>query len=345
MAIRSSLNQLKAYVPGEQPASPTVLKLNTNENPYPPSPRVMEALIAVSAEDLRKYPDPSGTRLRKALADYHGCSPDQILLVNGSDEGLALCTRCFCEHGGSVGYISPSYSLYPVLADIAELQKTEFPLNDDFSWEVPEVVEVDLFFLTRPNAPTGLSLPADELEKLFQVTRGVVVVDEAYAAFSDEGGMGEVGRYPNVLISRTFSKSHSLAGVRVGYLAGPSDLISALHKIRDSYNLDAVAQRLALASLEDSAYTQEVLGKIRTTRERTRQRLQQMGFEVPASDTNFLFARVPEGTQAEALFQTLKEREMFIRYFPGDLTGDFLRITVGTDEQMDRFLSALQEIL
>lgn len=345
MAVRSSIEHLHAYVPGEQPSSPRVLKLNTNENPYPPSPKVMEALSDLTPEDLRKYPDPSGDRLREALADSYGCSVGNFILVNGSDEGLALCTRCFCEHGGTVGYMSPSYSLYPVLADIAELEKVEYPLDDDFSWKVPERVEVDLFFLTRPNAPTSLSLPASEVKSLCAKTSGIVVVDEAYAAFARDSFMEEVGNIPNMLVSRTFSKSHSLAGMRVGYLAGPEDLIAALHKIRDSYNLDAVAQRLALAAIQDASYTQEIIGNIHAVRARVSSALSQMNFRVLPSETNFLFAEVPSGADAQDLFERLKEQEIYIRYFPGPQTGNYVRITIGTDSQMDRFLTELKELL
>jgi len=344
MAVRSSIQNLHAYVPGEQPSSPDVVKLNTNENPYPPSPRVLEALSSLSPEDLRRYPDPSGTELRSALARTHGGSPDNYIVVNGSDEGLALCTRCFCEHGGRVGYMKPSYSLYPVLSDIAELNKVEFPLNEDFSWTVPKNPQVDLFFLTRPNAPTSLSLPAEDVQRLLNRMRGVVVVDEAYAAFAEDSFLRQAGEISNLLVSRTFSKSHSLAGVRVGYLKGPLELISALHKIRDSYNLDALAQRLALAALSDGDYFNEVREKILNTRNRVTRQLRDRGYAVGDSETNFVFARVPDSIQAKTIFQKLKEQEVYVRFFPGGLTDRYLRITVGTDEQMDRFLEILDRI-
>jgi histidinol-phosphate aminotransferase len=345
MAIRESIHALHAYVPGEQPTSPDVLKLNTNENPYPPSAKVLEALAGIMADALRKYPDPSGRELREALADAHGLTPEHFIVVNGSDEGLALCTRCFCEHGGTVGYLQPSYSLYPVLTEIAEHRKLEFPLNEDFSWTVPEQVEVDLFFLTRPNAPTSLSLPKQEVEILLERCPGVVVVDEAYAAFAEDHFMGRVGEVPNLLVSRTFSKSHSLAGVRVGYLAGPVKLIEALHKIRDSYNLDALAQRLAAASVQDKKYTQETVGKIKATRERISSQLTGLGFQVLDSQTNFLFAQVPHNQDAQHLFDALKEKQIYVRYFPGDMTGTYLRITIGTDEQMNRFINELRILI
>lgn len=345
MTIRASIHDLHAYVPGEQPTSSDILKLNTNENPYPPSPKVLKALAGISLEDLRKYPDPSGRGLREALARVHGLEPENFIVVNGSDEGLALCTRAFCEHGGRVGYLQPSYSLYPVLAEIAEHQRVEFPLRDDFQWEVPEKVEADLFFLTRPNAPTSLSLPRSQVELLLERCPGTVLVDEAYGAFAEDQMMDRAGEVPNLLVSRTFSKSHSLAGMRVGYLAGPPDLIRALHKIRDSYNLDAVAQRLAAAALLDADYTAEVVARIQNTRDRITAALRQRGFQVLPSQTNFLFARVPAGQDAQELFDALTRREVYIRYFPGKQTGDFLRITMGTDAQMDRFLLELDRLI
>jgi len=341
MGIRASIHDLHAYVPGEQPSGGDVLKLNTNENPYPPSPRVLDALRSCDSESLRKYPDPSGLPLREALAEAHGLAPENFIVTNGSDEGLALCTRCFCEHRGTVGYLAPSYSLYPVLADIAEHRKTGFPLSPDFGWSVPETVDVDLFFLTRPNAPTSLSLPTSDVQRLLERCAGVVVVDEAYAAFADDTFMDRVGDFPNLLVSRTFSKSHGLAGMRVGYLAGPVDLMDALHKIRDSYNLDAVAQRLAREAVLDDAYTREVVAKIRATRARTTNALRRRGYTVLDSDTNFLFVRPPEDLAARGIFESLKQRNVFIRHFPGDLTGDWLRVTIGTDTEMARFLDEL----
>ena len=345
MAIRTSIHDLHAYVPGEQPKSADVLKLNTNENPYPPSPKVLEALSALSSDDLRKYPDPSAQELREVLADVHDLSPDNFLVVNGSDEGLALCTRCFCEHGGRVGYMKPSYSLYPVLSEIAEHQKVEYPLSEDFSWAVPEKVDVDLFFLTRPNAPTSLSLPKEDVFTLLERCPGTVLVDEAYAAFASDNVMDAVGKVDNLLVSRTFSKSHSLAGARVGYLAGPVRFIEALHKIRDSYNTDAVAQKMAIASLKDFSYTEKVTATIRSTREQTWEKLSALGFTVLPSETNYLFAKVPEGKEASTIFDELKARNIFIRYFPGPLTGEYIRITMGTDLQMDRFLTEMKDLL
>jgi len=344
MPIRKAIEPLHAYVPGEQPSGSDILKLNTNENAYPPSSKVFEAIGDIRFDDLRRYPQPSGKDLCAAIADLHGLSPEQILVTNGSDEALALCTRAFCEHGGRIGYMKPSYSLYPVLSDIAELERVEFPLKHDFTWMVPENLDVDFFFLTQPNAPTSLALPAPEIEKLIQSCPGGVLIDEAYVDFSDETMLPLLKKYHNVLISRTFSKSYSLAGIRLGYLMGSPKWMEALYKIKDSYNTDIFAQRVGLAAVKDQAWMQQNIVAIRGTRKRVSNELTKIGFSVLPSQTNFLFAKVPEGEDAKCIFDTLRERNVFIRYFPGELTGDYLRITIGTDEQMDRFLGELDAV-
>ena len=345
MAVRKALEALEAYVPGEQPDNPGVLKLNTNENPHPPSPRVFEAMAGITVDDLRKYPRPAAAALCQAIAKIHGVSPAQVLVCNGSDEGLALCTRAFCEPRGRVGYLKPSYSLYPVLSAIAELETVEFPLAEDFTWTCPDLVETDLFFLTRPNAPTGMAQPLDEVRRLAERCSGVVVVDEAYGDFADETAEALVGRHDNLLISRSFSKSYSLAGIRMGYLVGPLPLIQALYKIKDSYNTDVLAQRMALAAVQDRDWMRTNVMAVRGTRGRVARALDGRGFQVLPSEANFLFARVPAGKSAEAIFLALRDRQVFVRYFPGERTGGFLRITIGTDAQMDRFLEALDSLL
>ncbi len=344
MPIRKSIDPLHAYVPGEQPSGQNLLKLNTNENAYPPSPKVFEALGNLTADDLRKYPQPTGKDLCDAIAELHGLAPEQVLVTNGSDEALALCTRAFCEHGGRIGYMKPSYSLYPVLSDIAELESVEFPLESDFSWQVPEAVDVDFFFLTQPNAPTSLAMSADQIETLIQRCPGGVLIDEAYVDFAEESMLPLLKKYDNVLISRTFSKSYSLAGIRLGYLMGSAKWMEALYKIKDSYNTDVFAQRVGLAAVKDQAWMQQNATAIRGTRNRVTKALTGLGFSVLPSQTNFLFAKVPSGEDAQGIFESLRKREIFVRYFPGELTGEYLRITIGTDEQMDRFLSELATV-
>jgi histidinol-phosphate aminotransferase len=345
MAIRRAVQALEAYVPGEQPQGPDVLKLNTNENPYPPSPRVFEAIASIDADALRKYPHPVAGPLRRALAQLHGVRENQVLLCNGSDEGLALCTRTFCEHGGRVGFLDPSYSLYPVLSGIAELEQTRYPLEADFTWNMPERIPEDLFFLTQPNAPSGRAMSREQVCTLLQRSGGVVLVDEAYVDFADWTAAELIADFPNLLVSRTFSKSYSLAGIRMGYLLGSPETVGALYKIKDSYNTDVLAQRIALAAVEDVRTMQANCTLIRGTRTRVTRELEARGFAVIPSSTNFLFARVPEGQDARSLFEALKAKRIYIRYFPGDLTGRYLRITIGTEEQMDRFLEAVDGLL
>jgi histidinol-phosphate aminotransferase len=331
-------------VPGEQPSGSDILKLNTNENAYPPSPKVFEALGNLSFDDLRRYPQPTGKDLCQAIAKLHKLNSNQVLVTNGSDEALALCTRAFCEHGGRVGYMKPSYSLYPVLSDIAELVRVEFPLKEDFTWTVPENLDVDFFFLTQPNAPTSLTLPASEIEKLIQSCPGGVLIDEAYVDFADETMLPLLKKYDNLMISRSFSKGYSLAGIRLGYLLGSPKWMEALYKIKDSYNTDIFAQRVGLAAVKDQAWMQQNTVATRGTRKRVSKELCKRGFSVLPSQTNFLFAKVPEGQDAQRIFEALRDRQVFIRYFPGELTGKHLRITIGTDEQMDRFLHELDAV-
>ena len=342
--ICKNVQALTAYTPGEQPKGADVIKLNTNENPYPPSPKVAEALRAFDPARLRLYPDPVFTALRRRIADIHGCTAEQVFIGNGSDEILALCTRAFVENDGSVGYFVPSYSLYPVLADIRDVEKRPVALGADFSWRMPEGYGASLFLMTNPNAPTSLMHDKATVAAFCRAFGGVVVIDEAYGDFADETCMdlAVAADNANTLVMRTFSKSFSLAGLRFGYMVGPAGLIDALYKIKDSYNMDMLAQVVGLAALDDLPYMRENVRRIRATRARLTDALRKRGWTVCDSQTNFLFARPPDG-DAERVFNLLKTSKIFVRYFPGPETGDYLRITVGTDEQTDALLAALDE--
>ena len=342
--IRQSVAAMTGYVPGEQPSDPTIIKLNTNENPYPPAPGVAEALASIDPASLRRYPDPICRELCALIAGQEGCSPEQVIVGNGSDEVLALCTRAFVEDDGSIGWFDPSYSLYPVLTDIRAVESRPVALTDDFKWAMPEGYETDLFFITNPNAPTSLEHSKTRIEAFARKFDGVVVVDEAYGAFGAESCVDLVGRLDNVLVARTLSKSHGLAGIRFGYLIGPVDLIGALYKIKDSYNVNGLTQAAAIAALRDTVYTDEVTRRIVATRERVSAELSAMGCEVADSRTNFLWVR-PTTLGAEAYFSGLRERNILIRYFKGERTGGFVRITVGLDDEMDRLLDASRELL
>ena len=340
--ICKNVQALVAYTPGEQPQIPDVIKLNTNENPYPPSPKVAEALKTFDTARLRLYPDPVFTALRQRIAEIYGCPVQQVFIGNGSDEILALCTRAFVENNGRVGYFVPSYSLYPVLAEIRGVETCPVALNTDFTWRMPADYRASLFFMTNPNAPTSMMHDKAVVMAFCKAFDGVVLIDEAYGDFADSNcldlALAEENR--NTLVMRTFSKSFSLAGLRFGYVVGPAALIGALYKIKDSYNMDMLAQVVGLAALTDLPYMQENVRRIRTTRDRLTKALRSRGWTVCESQTNFLFARPPDGG-AKKVFEELKAAKIFVRYFPGPATGEYLRITVGTEEQTDALLRHL----
>jgi histidinol-phosphate aminotransferase len=340
--ISKNVQALAAYTPGEQPKDPDVVKLNTNENPYPPSPKVFEALRTFEAERLRLYPDPVFMEIRKRIANIHHCRVEQVFIGNGSDEILALFTRAFVDNDGSIGYFVPSYSLYPVLAEIRGVERRPVSLGPDFAWRMPADYRASLFLMTNPNAPTSIGYDKATVSAFCRAFDGVVLIDEAYGDFADTVcvDLAVASDNANTLVMRTFSKSFSLAGLRFGFVLGPEELIGALYKIKDSYNMDMLAQTLALAALNDLPYMRENVRRIRATRERVAAELRKRGWRVCASQTNFLFARPPDG-DAGRVFETLKKASIFVRYFPAPETREFLRITMGSDEQMDRLLAHL----
>jgi histidinol-phosphate aminotransferase len=339
--IRESVRGLTAYVPGEQPQGQKVIKLNTNENPYPPSPRVAETLQTLDVDALRKYPNPASDAVRERLAALHGCDVSNVFVGNGSDEVLALCTRAFVEDTGCVGYFDPSYSLYPVLADIRDVDKCAVPLTATFEWQTPASDCASLFFLTNPNAPTSMRFEKADVEAFCASFKGVVLVDEAYVDFADVDCMDLALKYENVLTMRTLSKSFSLAALRVGYVVGPATLIDALMKVKDSYNLDGVAQQVALAALNDIEYMRANADRIIASRVRLSADLQDLGFTVCTSQTNFLWVSPPEGVSAQDLFEKLREHGILTRYFPGPKTGQHIRITIGNENEVAALLAVV----
>jgi histidinol-phosphate aminotransferase len=344
LLIRKSVRTLEAYTPGEQLRRPGLIKLNTNENPYPPSPWVAEALTALPLETLRLYPDPVSTGLRQTIADLHEVKLDQVFTGNGSDEILALCTRAFVEDDGTIGYFMPSYSLYPVLAAIRAVPGVACGLTDTFEWPARDPEPASLFFLANPNAPTSMLFPKTKVSAFCKRFSGVVLVDEAYVDFARESCMDLAKTMPNVLVMRTLSKSYSLAGIRCGYVVGPEALISALFKIKDSYNLNRLTQVAAMAALKDQATMRDNAERIKATRDRLSAELEKLGFTVCPSEANFLWAK-PGGQDARVLFEALKAEGILIRHFPGERTGEYVRITVGTDEDVDRLLQVLGGML
>lgn len=340
--ITQTVANLQAYTPGEQPQERDRIKLNTNENPYPPSPRVGEAIRSFDFERLRLYPEPRNLALRRRLAEIHGCGPEQVFVGNGSDEVLALATRAFVENDGSIGFVDPTYSLYPVLAGIRGVATRPVPLAPDFSWSVPPETRASLFLLANPNAPTGMQADPAAVAAFARPFPGVVLIDEAYVDFARRNCMAlatDPGN-ANMLVMRTLSKSFSLAGLRLGYAVGPEPLIGALQKIKDSYNVDLLTQTVALAALDDLDSMRANVRRIVVTRNRLADALRTLGYRVLPSETNFLFARPPDGGAA-AVAERLRVRKIFVRHFPGPRTGEYLRITIGTDAQIDALLAAL----
>ncbi len=343
--IRKSVQAMSGYVPGEQPKDDDIVKLNTNENPYLPSPDVQDILSMVDIAALSRYPDPVCMELRKVIAELHDCETENVFVGNGSDEVLALCIRAFVEREGSVGYFDPSYSLYPILADIEDVEKRPVVLGAGFGWQMPEDYSASLFFLTNPNAPTSLRYSKSNVAAFAKDFGGVVLIDEAYADFADENCMDLALQSDNVLVARTLSKSYSLAGIRLGYCVGNAELIGAMYKIKDSYNVNYLTQEIARVAILDQDTMRANVHAIVETRKLVADKLSEFGFEVCDSQTNFLWVK-PLGVFTHALFEELRKKNILVRYFPDDeRTKDYLRITIGTAPEMFQFLDAVESIL
>ncbi len=360
--IRRLVRRLKPYVPGEQPKIKGLIKLNTNENPFPPSPKVLNAVRAAADGRLRLYPNPTADPLRQALARLHDCSPAHIIVGNGSDELLAMAVRCFVEPTGAsrsaqrrrtiVQFFNPSYSLYPVLADLHGAISHPVSLEPEFT--LPSIASLKrnqqwdfraaLTFITTPNAPSGAGYSMERLRELCTLQKGVVVLDEAYVDFAPENAL-ELGlRLPNVLVARTFSKAYSLCFQRVGYFVGNPVLIAALHKIRDSYNVNGLGQVAALATLDDLAYYRRNFRRIIETRAALSRDLARLGFQVLPSQTNFILTR-PAAFSAEVWLRKFRERKILVRWFDQPVIRDYLRITIGTQAEAAALTRAARQIL
>jgi histidinol-phosphate aminotransferase len=361
--VRPLVRRLHAYVPGEQPRIAGLTKLNTNENPYPPSPRVLAAVRAAVDERLRLYPNPTSQALRDKLARLHRCTPAHVFVGNGSDEILALAVRAFVEpctgtqnvRPGSrsvVQYFTPSYSLYPVLAEAHGAAGHGVPLRDDFGLPSAATLrrsdgwrsDAALTLVTTPNAPSGRGYRRADLDALCRAQRGVVLLDEAYVEFAREQAMPLALAHPHVLVARTFSKAYSLCFQRVGYAVGHPELIAALDAIRDSYNVNGLGQIAAAATLDDLPYYRANIRRIVATRRRTARDLTTLGFEVAPSETNFLFVKPPR-FPAETWHRRLRDRRVLVRWFDAPDVRDYLRITVGTDSEIGALLAAVRAVL
>jgi histidinol-phosphate aminotransferase len=362
--VRPLVRELHAYVPGEQPKVNGLIKLNTNENPYPPSPKVLLATRAAVDGRLRLYPNPTAQSLREQLATLHGCSPEQIIIGNGSDELLALGIRAFVEPStihqptpkdaskSRVQYFSPSYSLYPVLAETHGATTRAVPLLNDFG--LPTVTQLRrgklwdfqaaLTFITTPNAPSGRGYSTQELDALCATMKGIVVLDEAYVDFAHENASDLALKYPHVIVSRTFSKAYSLCFQRVGYWIGHPELIAALHRIRDSYNVNGLGQIAASATLKDLPYYRRNFRRVIDSRARLTRELTGLGWEVLPSQTNFILAR-PPGPPAQEWLERLRQKKILVRWFSSPNLAPYLRITIGSKSEVDTLLKVVRSML
>jgi histidinol-phosphate aminotransferase len=331
------------YVPGEQPApGERVIKLNTNENPFPPSPRVLEAIRSIDPELLRRYPSPKADLFRATAARIHGVAPDMILAGNGSDEILAIAVRTFLGPGDVLAYPDPTYSLYPVLAESCENRVVTVPWEPGFVLPMAALLATAAraIFFANPNAPTGTQVPSARVRELALAFDGLLLVDEAYVDFADENCLSLVRELPNVMICRTFSKGYSLAGLRFGYAIAAPALVAEMTKVKDSYNCDAISILAATAALEDQDYARGTWQAVRSERVRLASELARRGWEVTPSQSNFLFARCPTGNAGE-IYRALKSTKILVRYFDKPGLTDKLRITIGTAEQNDALLAAM----
>lgn len=339
--------KIEAYVPGEQPRDRKYIKLNTNESPYPPSPAVIDA-VKTAAGSLNLYCDPTALGLRQAAARVYGVDPDRILPVNGSDEILDFAFMAFCDERTPVAYPETSYGFYPVLADLHGIEKKEIPLKADFSIDFHDYMGLNCtVVIANPNAPTGIALSLAEIEEIVKANPdNAVVIDEAYVDFGAESAVPLTKKYDNLLVTRTFSKSHSLAGARLGFGIGDSALIADLTAIKDStnpYNVNAMTQAAGIAAFGDDGYYMDNCRKVARTRERTAEELRELGFELTGSLSNFLFVRHP-GIAGGELYEALRDRGILVRHFSRPSIADHNRITVGAPEQMAALIEAVKKI-
>ncbi|MDQ2077604.1 histidinol-phosphate transaminase [Marinimicrobium sp. ABcell2] len=344
------VRQLEPYVPGEQPQVDGLIKLNTNENPYPPSPKVEQALKASAVERLRLYPDPYSRRLQDSIGQLYGVRPEQVFIGNGSDEVLAFAFMAFFKQDRPLLYPDITYSFYPVYCQLLGITAEQIPVREDFRLALEDFpADNGGIIFPNPNAPTSMGLPLSDIEALLQRnTHSVVVVDEAYVDFGAESAVALVNQYPNLLVVQTLSKSRSLAGLRVGFAIGHEDLIDGLDRVKNSFNsypVDQLAQTIACAAVDDREYFEQCRDKVIATRDWCTRALEDLGFAVLPSQTNFLFARPPSSTKAADLAQALREAKILVRHFGRPRIADYLRISLGTDEQMTRLVETLKTLL
>jgi histidinol-phosphate aminotransferase len=345
--VRPSIARMAGYTPGEQPRALGFVKLNTNENPYPPSPRVKAALAAAVTDRLRLYPDPMSTELCWAAARRHGVEPGMVMAGNGSDDLLTIVTRAFVGPGDAAAFPSPSYLLYATLIELQEGRAVLIPYARDWTLDATAlaVPGLKLVYLANPDSPSGTAQTRDQIAALAGILDCPVVIDEAYADFAtpEYHAMSLLADHPNLIVTRSFSKGYSLAGLRLGYLVARPEIVAHLVKVKDSYNCDLMSQIAGVAALDDQDYLSETRSKVLATRGRLTAALRSLGYQVPESQANFVWAT--GGPPARETFQRLKDRKILVRLmaYPGYPEG--LRISVGTDEEIDCLLGALRQLL
>lgn len=339
---------MAGYTPGEQPKpGDRVIKLNTNENPYPPSPKVLEAIRRIDGDMLRRYPSPMADQFREVAARVHGVEPEMVLAGNGSDDILQIALRSYCGAGDVLASPEPTYSLYPVLAELADVRHVTVPWAD--GWHLPAeallATSARAIFFANPNAPSGTCVPVEEVRALARGTDALVLVDEAYVDFADVDCLALVHDHENVLVTRTLSKGYSLAGLRFGYAIGHPAVIAQMAKVKDSYNCDVVAISAACAALEDHDYSRACWAAVRRDREVVTRALEARGFTVLQSHANFVLATVPVSVAARTIYTELKSRGILVRFFDRAGLDDKLRITIGTPEENAALVVALDATL
>ena len=344
-----SLQGLNPYIPGEQIRGETLIKLNTNESPYPPSPAIKALLDSDAVDSLRLYPDPENSGLVEAIAAHHQLASENICVANGSDEILGFAFQAFFKQSAPLLFPDITYGFYPVYCGLFDIDYREIALTDNLEINLDDYHQPNGgIIFPNPNAPTGLGFELDAIEQLLQVNRNsVVIVDEAYVDFGCQSAIALIDRYDNLLVTHTFSKSRSLAGSRVGFAAGHPDLIEGIKRVKNCFNpysLDALAELSATAAVKDAAYFEECCEKIISTREWTKHELRELGFEVLDSKANFVMVK-PKGIDAETLFIKLREQNILIRYFSKPRIAEYVRISIGSDDEMHRLLVAIKTIL
>ena len=345
--FRPTVDTLRAYVPGRQPPlGARMIKLNTNENPYPPSPKALAALRGLDPDELRRYPHPLGDEFRGAAASVVGVDPTWVLAGNGSDDLLTILVRATAGPGRPVVYPTPTYVLYRTLANIQDAPVVEVPFTDDFALPVERLVDARgaVTFVANPNSPSGTATSPQRLGELAAALDGLLVVDEAYAAFADQDALALLDAHRNVVLLRTLSKSHALAGLRLGFAIAHPAVLEGLVKVKDSYNVDAVAARVGAAAILDTAHTARIVTRIQGNRTRLAAGLQRLGCRVWPSQANFVLVR-PPGGDAARVYRELEQRGILVRYFDEPALAEMLRITVGTRLEQDTLMETLESIL